>query len=74
MLAQRANLSLPTLRQIEQGSPTVSLGFYAQVMLALNLEKDLLLLARDDELGRKLQDLDLPVRIRPRRIKKTQKE
>lgn len=28
------------------------------------MDKDLLLVAKDDELGRKLQDLDLPVRKR----------
>jgi hypothetical protein len=28
------------------------------------MDKDLLLIAKDDELGRKLQDLDLPVRNR----------
>ena len=37
----------------------------AAVLHALNyMDKDLLLIAKDDELGRKLQDLDLPVRKR----------
>ena len=45
------------------------MGCYAAVLHALNyMDKDLLLVAKDDELGRKLQDLDLPVRKRaPRR-------
>jgi len=33
------------------------------------MDKDLLLIAKDDELGRKLQDLDLPVRKRVSRKK-----
>ena len=33
------------------------------------MDKDLLLVAKDDEFGRKLQDLDLPVRIRVRKGK-----
>lgn len=66
MVAERALLSLPTLRQIERGSSTVSLGGYAQVLLALNLEKDLILVAQDNDLGRRLQDLDLPQRVRPK--------
>ena len=69
MVAERASISLPTLRHIEQGSPTVSLGAYSQVLLALNLEKDLALVAQDDALGRRLQDLALPERVRPRRRK-----
>ena len=37
----------------------------AGVLHALNyMDKDLLLIVKDDELGRKLQDLDLPVRKR----------
>ena len=50
---------------IEKGASSVAIGCYAAVLHALNyMDKDLLLIAKDDELGRKLQDLNLPVRKR----------
>lgn len=69
LVAERAGISRSTLVSIEKGSPSVAMGCYAAVLHALNyMDKDLLLVAKDDELGRKLQDLDLPVRQRaPRR-------
>jgi len=63
-VAERANISKATLWRIEKGDPGVSLGNLYQVLIALGLEKDLLLLAADDELGRKLQDADLSTKKR----------
>ena len=65
LVAERAGLSRMTLSNIEKGSPSVAIGSYAAVLHALNgMDKDLLLVAKDDELGRKLQDLGLPTRCR----------
>ena len=63
LVAERAGISRVTLSNIEKGSPSVAIGSYAAVLHALNgMDKDLLLVAKDDELGRKLQDLELPTR------------
>ena len=65
LVAERAGISRATLVSIEKGSPSVAVGCYAAVLHALNyMDKDLLLVAKDDELGRKLQDLDLSVKKR----------
>ena len=65
LVAERAGISRVTLSNIEKGSPSVAIGSYAAVLHALNgMDKDLLLSAKDDELGRKLQDLELPTRRR----------
>ena len=66
--AERAGVSRPTISMIEKGSPSVAIGSYVQVLVALGLERDLLKVAADDGLGRKLQDLNLPVRQRASKI------
>lgn len=63
-IAERATCSPLTVNRIEKGSPTVSLGIYARVLYALQLDDDLLLLAKEDTLGRTLQDLGLKHRQR----------
>jgi transcriptional regulator with XRE-family HTH domain len=68
-VAERANISRPTLSAIEKGSPTVSIGSYLLVLQVLGLEKDFILVAKDDELGRKLQDAEISTRNRsPKRM------
>ena len=66
----RADISRPTLYKIEQGDPAVTLYSYAQVLRVLGLESDLGAVARDDVLGRRLQDEALPQRRRAPRSRK----
>ena len=67
-VSQRAGISRKTLYRVEQGDPAVALGIYARVLQVLRLEQALVLLAADDELGRKLQDAQLaPKQRSPRR-------
>ena len=75
LVAERAGVARATVSAIERGNPSVALGAYAAVLHALGgLEKDLLLIARDDELGRKLQDLALPKRRRAPRQTHTEND
>jgi transcriptional regulator with XRE-family HTH domain len=68
-VAERAGVNRVTLWQIEKGSPGVSMGKYAQVLFVLGLEKDLLKVAEDDTLGRKLQDAKILEKKRAPKIK-----
>ncbi len=58
-IAERAGMSRKTVYNIEQGSPSVAIGNYLQVLFVLGLEKDLTMVASSDPLGRKLQDLGI---------------
>ena len=64
LIAERAGISRATLWSIENGSPSVSIGSYVSVLASLGLQDDLLLLAKDDVLGKTYQDLDLHVKKR----------
>jgi len=63
-VSERADISRKTLYEIERGSEKVSIGNYLQVLLILGLENDLAEVAKDDELGRKIQDSELIIKKR----------
>lgn len=63
-VAERAGINRTTLWNIEKGMATVTMGAYCQVLLVLGLLEDLLKVAADDELGRRLQDADILVKKR----------
>lgn len=51
-VAARAGMGRTTLVKIKQGHPGVGIGQYLNVLKVLGLEKNFLLLAKYDELGR----------------------
>jgi transcriptional regulator with XRE-family HTH domain len=71
-MAERAGIAPSTLGAIEQGSPSVSLGGYLQVLSVLRLEEDLVLIADKDPIGRHIQDAGLMVKKRAPKKKETQ--
>lgn len=58
-VAERSGFARSTLQLIEKGTPGVSMSAYLQVLFVLGLEKDLLQVAANDPLGRRLQDAGL---------------
>ena len=63
-VAERATCSELTLSRVEKGLPTVSIGIYLRVLYALQLDDDILPIAKEDPIGRGLQDLQLKHRER----------
>lgn len=64
LVAERATCSPLTVTRVEKGAPTVAIGIYLRVLYALQLEADILLLAKEDQMGKALQDLNLKNRKR----------
>lgn len=72
LMAQRAALSRSTIGKIEKGDPTTSIGGYGAVLFVLGMDKRLgdLVDSMHDIIGRRLEDENLPQRIRiPHKIK-----
>ncbi len=65
-MADRTGLTRGTVSKIEAGEESVALGNYFRVLIALGLDGDILSIAKDDILGRKLQDAQLEI---PKRAK-----
>lgn len=63
-VAERATCAPLTVSRIEKGMPTVAIGIYLRVLYALQLDDDILLIAKEDKLGRQLQDFAMPHRQR----------
>ena len=63
-VAERADISRPTLSSIEKGNANVSIGAYVKVLSVLGLENDIMDVAKDDLLGRRLQDANLIIKER----------
>ena len=56
-VAERAMCSELTEARVEKGSPTVAIGIYLRILYALQLEDDILFIAKEDKLGKELQDI-----------------
>lgn len=70
LVAERAGISRATLWAVEKGTPTVAIGTYAAVLHALGgMDKDLGLIAKDEIYAKRIQDFNIKVPKRARRIK-----
>ncbi len=70
LVAERAGISRASLWKVESGNPAVAIGIYAAVLHAWGeMDWDLELVARDDKMGRQMQDLNLITRKRASRRK-----
>ena len=59
LMAERADMSLMTLRAIERGSPKVAMGNYMSVLFCLGMQDDMAQVAAADLQGRDIQDARL---------------
>lgn len=72
-VAERAGMSVMTLRSLESGGAGVTMGAYLSVMHVLGLEQDLDKIGAADEMGSHLQDARLTRASSPR-TKKPRRE
>ena len=59
LVADSAQCSRLTVSRLEKGDPSVSIGTILRILNALQLEDDILIVAKDDAMGRLIQDLEL---------------
>lgn len=58
-VAERAQCSRLTIARLEKGNPAVSIGVLVRVLYALQLSEDILAIAKNDELGHIIQDIEV---------------
>lgn len=63
-VSERAGIGRSTLVKAEKGDQGVAIGTYLKILFVLGLDADLLKVAEDDMLGRRLQDAKLVVKER----------
>ena len=76
IVMQRASISEPTLIRIEKGDPKVSIGSYTTVLFVLGMADRLadLVDLKNDPVGLRLEEENLPKRIRGSGKRKPTKE
>lgn len=62
VVVQRAGISRSSLYKVERGVAGATMGTYLRVLAVLGLDNDIAMLAADDKVGRKLQDLALLIK------------
>ncbi len=62
LFAERIGVSRDTLNRLEKGDPNIAIGTYVRALRVLGLDRDIDTIARDDQLGRALQDQTLLAR------------
>jgi transcriptional regulator with XRE-family HTH domain len=62
LFAERLGISRDTLNRLEKGDPNIAIGTYMKALRVLGLEQGIDEVAKDDVIGRKLQDRALPPR------------
>lgn len=63
-MAQKCVLSIPTLRKVEKGDPSVGFGPVASAIWALGMEQRMATLLRNDPIGETLEARRRPTKAR----------
>ena len=71
LFCERVNVSRDTLNRLEKGDASIAIGTYLRALRVLGMDKDFELVAKNDELGHKLQDAKLLVRTPRGRMEKS---
>ena len=71
LFCERMNVSRDTLNRMEKGDASIAIGTYLRALRVLGMDKDFEVVAKSDELGRKLQDAKLLIRTPRGRAQKS---